>query len=38
MILLEADSSWATAHNLTMRIIGCVVSFVVALFAMKLVL
>ena len=33
--LLEADSSWATAHNLTMLFIGCVVSFVVALFAMK---
>lgn len=33
--LLEADSSWATAHNLTMLVIGCVVSFVVALFAMK---
>lgn len=33
--LLEADSSWATAHNLTMLLIGCVVSFVVALFAMK---
>ena len=33
--LLEADSSWATAHILTMLLIGCVVSFVVALFAMK---
>ncbi|WP_311155320.1 undecaprenyl-diphosphate phosphatase [Prevotella histicola] len=33
--LLEEDSSWATAHNLTMLLIGCVVSFVVALFAMK---
>ena len=33
--LLEEDSSWATAHNLTMLLIGCVVAFVVALFAMK---
>lgn len=33
--LLEEDSSWATAHNLTILLIGCVVSFVVALFAMK---
>ncbi len=29
------DASWANAHNITMLIVGCVVAFIVALFAMK---
>lgn len=33
--LLHEDSSWATAHNLTMLAVGCVVSFIVALLAMR---
>ena len=33
--LLIEDGSWATAHNLTMLAVGCIVSFVVALLAMK---
>lgn len=33
--LLKEDGSWATAHNLTMLAVGCIVSFVVALLAMK---
>lgn len=33
--LLKEDSSWATAHNLAMLAVGCIVSFVVALLAMK---
>lgn len=33
--LLKEDGSWATAHNLTMLTVGCIVSFVVALLAMK---
>ena len=33
--LLKEDASWATAHNITMLILGCVVSFIVALLAMK---
>lgn len=33
--LLKEDGSWATAHNLTMLAVGCIVSFVVALVAMK---
>ena len=33
--LLKEDDSWATAHNLTMLAVGCIVSFVVALLAMK---
>jgi undecaprenyl-diphosphatase len=33
--LLKDDASWATAHNITMLILGCVVAFVVALLAMK---
>ena len=32
---LKEDGSWATAHNLTMLAVGCIVSFVVALLAMK---
>jgi undecaprenyl-diphosphatase len=33
--LLKEDASWATSHNITMLILGCVVAFVVALLAMK---
>ena len=33
--LLKADGLWASAHNLTMLAAGCVVSFIVALLAMK---
>lgn len=33
--LLKEYGSWATAHNLTMLAVGCIVSFVVALLAMK---
>ncbi len=33
--LLKEDSNWATAHNITMLVVGCVVAFVVALLAMK---
>ena len=33
--LLKEDASWATSHNITMLILGCVVAFIVALLAMK---
>lgn len=33
--LLKEDASWATTHNITMLILGCVVAFIVALLAMK---
>ena len=33
--LLKEDAVWATSHNITMLILGCVVAFVVALLAMK---
>ena len=33
--LLKEDASWATPHNLSMLLLGCVVAFVVALLAMK---
>lgn len=33
--LLKEEGNWATAHNVTMLIVGCVVAFVVALLAMK---
>ena len=33
--LLKEDTSWATTHNITMLLLGCGVSFVVALLAMK---
>ena len=33
--LLKEEASWATAHNITMLILGCAVSFIVALLAMK---
>ena len=33
--LLKDDASWATSHNITMLILGCVVAFIVELLAMK---
>ena len=33
--LLKDDTAWATSHNITMLILGCVVAFIVALLAMK---
>ena len=33
--LLKEDTSWATSHNISMLILGCVVAFIVALLAMK---
>ena len=33
--LLKEEATWATAHNITMLVVGCVVAFVVALLAMK---
>ena len=29
------DSSWATSQNITLLIVGCVIAFFVAIFAMK---
>ena len=33
--LLKDDTSWATSHNISMLLLGCVVAFIVALLAMK---
>ena len=33
--LFKDDASWASAHNISMLILGCVVAFIVALLAMK---
>ena len=33
--LLKEDAVWATSHNITMLVLGCVVAFIVALLAMK---
>ena len=33
--LFKGDTSWATPHNITMLLLGCVVAFVVAILAMK---
>ncbi len=33
--LMKEGGTWATTHNITMLIVGCVVSFIVALLAMK---
>ena len=33
--LLKEDANWATTHNVTMLVVGCVVAFIVALLAMK---
>ena len=32
---MKEDTAWATSHNITMLILGCVIAFVVALLAMK---
>ena len=33
--LLKEDTAWATSHNISMLILGCMVAFIVALLAMK---
>lgn len=33
--LMKEDTVWATSHNITMLILGCIIAFVVALLAMK---
>lgn len=33
--LMKEDADWATTHNITMLILGCVVAFIVAILAMK---
>ena len=33
--LLKDNTSWATSHNISMLLLGCVVAFIVALLAMK---
>ncbi len=33
--LLKEDTAWATSHNITMLLLGCVIAFVVALLAMR---
>ena len=33
--LMKEDTAWATSHNITMLLLGCVVAFIVALLAMK---
>ena len=33
--LMKEDGAWATADNITMLVVGCVVAFIVALLAMK---
>ena len=33
--LLKEEGNWATAHNVWMLVVGCVVAFIVALLAMK---
>ena len=33
--LLKEDAAWASSHNISMLILGCVVAFIVALLAMK---
>ncbi len=33
--LMKEDTAWATGHNITMLVVGCVIAFVVALLAMK---
>jgi undecaprenyl-diphosphatase len=32
---MKEDGAWATADNITMLVVGCVVAFIVALLAMK---
>lgn len=33
--MFHEDTTWATSHNITMLLLGCVVAFVVAMMAMK---
>ena len=33
--LLKEEGAWASSHNITMLVLGCVVAFIVALLAMK---
>ena len=33
--LMKEDTVWATGHNITMLLLGCVIAFVVALLAMR---
>ena len=33
--LMKEETAWATSHNITMLILGCVIAFIVALLAMK---
>lgn len=33
--MLSGDATWVNVHNITMLIVGCVVAFIVALFAMR---
>lgn len=33
--LMHEEANWATTHNITMLILGCVVAFIVAILAMK---
>jgi undecaprenyl-diphosphatase len=32
---MKEDTVWATSHNITMLLLGCVIAFVVALLAMR---
>jgi undecaprenyl-diphosphatase len=32
---MKEDTAWATTHNITMLILGCVIAFIVALLAMR---
>lgn len=33
--MFSGDTAWATSHNMTMLLVGCVVAFIVAMAAMK---
>ena len=33
--MFHEDTAWATSHNITMLLVGCVVAFIVAILAMK---
>lgn len=33
--MFHEDTTWATSHNITMLLVGCVVAFIVAILAMK---
>lgn len=33
--MFEEDTTWATEHNIMLLIVGCVIAFIVAIFAMK---